>query len=503
MESTQPPVEEKKAAVKTAFQDAGALEENGLVRAAVLEQVLQELGICLTDAEKLKVLELGGLQEGLLDLGMWVDKIFAKKGVKTSGYLTDASESKAPDGAAADFKSQLPRLPSPARRRPRGNAVSAQASPRQPSSASCPGHIEPCPIVTCPWYDGLAFFLQVRDVEQLVCSCTGLRSELSIKSKVNGEQKLLVPVAELNSETAERTLNRISVPHVRIFRFWQRRAFDLIADIVAHDGPQQLLSLERLAFKGCPLFFDDFQRVLLPACSRVGGLRHLNLEKNQVTDDVIEQFVNSGAFAAACPESMNLRFNRITAKGAAALASCDAGFSRMRWINMKMNQIGDEGALAFADLLKRNSSMTMLNLRRQTPPLTDKAAIGLAEALQQNSTLEQLRVRRNRIGNAGAAALAVMLQERLSQPCSLIPGERLRFELDLEENRIATDGALSLLRALQTASPSQGPKPQMVEVLLHGNSTDREAFSQAAAEAGGLDAGDSRVFFTSKAEALM
>merc|ERR1712185_600208 len=104
---------------------------------------------------------------------------------------------------------------------------------------------------------------------------------------------------------------------------------------------------------------------------------------------MICNLVESGALDAAPLESLNLRFNKIGSRGVKAIAS-SGFFSNLNWINFKMNQIGDEGAAALAERLEGNSSMRLLNIRRQMPPLTDSTAAAFAVTLRYNSTLEQL-----------------------------------------------------------------------------------------------------------------
>merc|ERR1712070_800379 len=120
-----------------------------------------------------------------------------------------------------------------------------------------------------------------------------------------------------------------------------------------------------------------------------------------------------------------------------------------------------------AEMLQRNSSMSLLNLRRQTPPLTDRSAFAFATMLKQNSTLEQLRLRQNKITDAGAAALAAEVAGHV-QRLQVSRGVGARFELDLEQNRIKETGAASLLEALSGIS-----RAVRVELLLHGNPVKR------------------------------
>jgi Ran GTPase-activating protein (RanGAP) involved in mRNA processing and transport len=250
-------------------------------------------------------------------------------------------------------------------------------------------------------------------------------------------------------------------------------------------------SLERIALKGCPLVPQLITSFLSPLFAH-SQLKHLNMERNQVTDDMICNLVESGALDMPSLESLNLRFNKIGSRGAAALAS-SSSFSNLKWINLKMNQIGDDGAVALAERLEGNCAMRLLNLRRQMPPLTDSAAVAFARVLRKNSTLEQLRLRQNRIGDAGAAALAKEVAGHVDM-LQRFHGYGARLELDLEQNRIKESGAEALLQSLDGIS-----RAVRVELLLHGNPVNKSSL----AKAGTQSCEDPRLLFTSKAEGLL
>jgi len=308
-------------------------------------------------------------------------------------------------------------------------------------------------------------------------------------------RKLISPVAELKKEDAEEVLAQISVHHIRILRLWHHRSLEAVSRAMARcGGPVALQSLERVAFKGCPFGPADISTFIMPVFSHVRCLKHLNLEKNQVTDETVCALVESGAFVAARLESLNLRFNRVGNAGAVALVSCPS-FSSLKWVNFKMNMIGDEGAQAIARMLRGNTSMTLLNMRRQTPGLSDRAAEAFAEMLKVNTTLEQLRLRRNRITDTGAAALGQALRSHVDA-LMLRGGSTARFELDLEENRIKDHGAACLQAALRDVAPEA-----RVELLIHGNHVNRIRLAELTAEDGTPD--DTRLAFESKKEGLL
>lgn len=359
----------------------------------------------------------------------------------------------------------------------------------------------PClPLLECPWREHLAQFASTHDLAMVAGASRSLRGELTVESDAPeqaGHRRLVAPLVELKMETAEAELGRVSLPHAQTVRLWSRLSFDALAAGVNSGGTKSLRSLEKLVVKGCNMYPHDVTSMLLPAMSVAEKLTTLNLEKNQLQDAMVVALVKSGALEAAPNlESLNIRFNRVGNEGAVALSK-SPGAARLKWMNFKMNCIGDTGAVALAEMLQNNRSMTLLNLRKQSPGLTDVSALAFAETLRSNCVLEQLRLRRNRITDKGAAALAWAFQERLA-------GDVDRLELDLEDNRIKAAGALCLLRATCTVPPSV-----RLEVLLAGNTTGPDALREAA-EAYALEScdqrfrvSDTRLTYVSKLEAVL
>ena len=74
---------------------------------------------------------------------------------------------------------------------------------------------------------------------------------------------------------------------------------------------------------------------------------------------------------------------------------------------LENNEIGDEQAIILANALKKNRTVTELNLFKNQ--IGDTGAIALAEALEVNRTLSSLNLASNKIRVAGAIALAKAL----------------------------------------------------------------------------------------------
>eukprot|EP00933_Yihiella_yeosuensis_P050985 TRINITY_DN48802_c0_g1_i1.p1 TRINITY_DN48802_c0_g1~~TRINITY_DN48802_c0_g1_i1.p1 ORF type:complete len:523 (+),score=143.41 TRINITY_DN48802_c0_g1_i1:72-1571(+) len=373
-------------------------------------------------------------------------------------------------------------------------------SPAAAAAAASAAANEQCPILSCPWHDALAFFLTSNELGKVSYSCTSLRNEVTVEApksaKNDGPSRLLlVPALELKIETAEAELRRVSLEHIRILRVWQRMSFNAVASAVAERGANSLRNLNKFVCKGCPMHPADVKSLLVPVLQATSGLQLLNLEKNQISDPVVKELCNSGILGKV--ETLNLRFNQVSDDGAKAIAACPSAKS-LRWVNLKMNRVRDSGARALAGMLADpNCAMTLLNLRRQTPGLTDRTATAMADMLRTNNNLQQLRLRRNKITDTGAVALAQCLSERLARLSKEIPPwEQVRFELDLEENKVGDAGAVACLRTATYA-----PKRVNLELLLCGNQVTKESFCLAVAGTGeALHVDNSRVTFESKPE---
>jgi len=507
------------ANVKECFLHADVVGSHGLVSKAFLTRVIHGLCPQLSQQDVRRVLELAPDREGFVQFNDWMEAMFdvplAAEGFHTCNASFPESEGGSRsgcasriDGCPAQLAGQacspaaIAAVPTPARvdtaRELRDGTV-FQSWGDAESVAQ-----EATSILALPWRHGLASFFGLPDLCWLCAVSATLCADLTVRA-LDGRRVFVLPVVELHKETATTILQLISPLHIQTLRIWHRSSFDAVAMMLQSDWRNKLQSIERIAIKACPLFVDDFRLSLTPVFLHVGGLKHLNLERNQVNDQMLKDLVDSGALAAARLESINLRFNRIGAAGAEALASCRKGFSRLKWLNLKMNCLGDEGAQAMAAIIAQSSSLTLMNLRRQTPALTDRAAAALAEAWCRSATLEQLRLRRNRIRDSGAAALAVAVRRRLADAKALLC-HAPQLELDLEDNCVGAKGAFALLCAVAPTPLNLGK----IEVLLHGNSIKHEGLRRYVAElppetplVAVVDADDRRIAFQTKPESAL
>ncbi len=101
------------------------------------------------------------------------------------------------------------------------------------------------------------------------------------------------------------------------------------------------------------------------------------------------------------------------------------------------NRIGAAGATALAAALQTNTTLTSMYL--DDNGIGAAGATALATALQTNTTLTELNLDDNDVGNAGATALATALQTN-----TMLTSLSLRF------NDIGNAGATALATTLQT-----------------------------------------------------
>lgn len=328
--------------------------------------------------------------------------------------------------------------------------------------------------------DVLTFYLTDRDIGRLSLCDTALNKGLTVESppkSAGPRRRLIVPVVELQLTTAEEELARISLPHIRTLRVFSRLSLNVL---VAAAKKSPLRSLDRFICKSCPLHPADVKEVLEPLLRATRCLKLLNMERNRLTCDFMVALSKSPVLARI--DTLNVRNNNIGNRGAKALAN-SPHLQSLTVLNFKQNNIGDAGVSALAFMLSKTRVLRLLNLRRQTPALTDVSAIALADALRTNRGLTSLRLRRNRIMNAGAEALAAAALARLTRQCEEQgfyygeDDEEASLELDLEENKIGDQGAAALLDMAREA-----PDAANVSVLLFENPVTQESLRGHLAE---------------------
>ncbi|KAL0238297.1 hypothetical protein GEMRC1_012770 [Eukaryota sp. GEM-RC1] len=121
----------------------------------------------------------------------------------------------------------------------------------------------------------------------------------------------------------------------------------------------------------------------------------------------------------------------------------------------KDDHIGNEGAIAVAEALKVNSTVTQIYL--QCNSIGNEGIMALAEALKVNSTVTEIYLNCNSIGNEGIMALAEAFQVNSTVTKIL-----------LLDNSIGNEGAIALADTLKVRYTITGSKldPYCIEDLM-------------------------------------
>ena len=187
--------------------------------------------------------------------------------------------------------------------------------------------------------------------------------------------------------------------------------------------------------------FDYF--VLGYAMAHITSHWNIHLSIGKIYDEDIEMLVAGMNFERdnftqpdRTLQQLNVTNNSIGDGGATALAEMLKKNRTLQQLNVSHNSIGDGGATALAEMLKKNRTLQQLNVSHNS--IGAGGTTALAEMLKVNRTLQQLYVSHNSIRDGGATALAEMLKEN-----------RTLQQLDISHNAIRNGGATALAEMLK------------------------------------------------------
>jgi len=132
----------------------------------------------------------------------------------------------------------------------------------------------------------------------------------------------------------------------------------------------------------------------------------------------------------------------LTARGTRALGealSSPGGNMTLRYLNLDLNNIGDEGAICLAEGMKGNRDLRVLSL--QYCGIKSDGASALASLVIGTMALQELKLRGNAIGTMGAVALAATLTSNTT----------LKI-LDLTDNELTASAAIAIAPAAAASS---------------------------------------------------
>ena len=135
-----------------------------------------------------------------------------------------------------------------------------------------------------------------------------------------------------------------------------------------------------------------------------------------------------------CPERFH---RRVDDAEVATLCQALSSVPSVTEVDFSFSNIGNDGAIAFADLLRKNNSIQFVSFAHNN--IGAEGARALADALMFNMTVVSISLRGNDIGEEGGIAMATMLR-----------GNNTLVSLDLGNCGLMTKALVMLSQALQT-----------------------------------------------------
>ncbi|XP_072133799.1 dynein regulatory complex subunit 5 [Mobula birostris] len=178
-----------------------------------------------------------------------------------------------------------------------------------------------------------------------------------------------------------------------IFQFTYQDCFSLAKAIHSCKS----LKVLRLPCNGID---DERLRVIIKYLLNHPSLIELDLSHNMIGDSGSKALAK--LLLKSKLEKVNLCDNQIAAFGAKAISYKVRHFSTLRSLNLRLNQIGDEGGEAIVRALVK-SSVEDINLASNE--LSEHVAVVISEVLMRNQTLKFINLSCNNIGPEGGKQL--------------------------------------------------------------------------------------------------
>lgn len=167
--------------------------------------------------------------------------------------------------------------------------------------------------------------------------------------------------------------------------------------------------LQNLGLANCGLHERDMPKLLLKADRIL--LTVLNLKGNELGD---EGAIMLGSFLSANSslEVLDLSWNAIHLRGIAAIAKGLKGNTVLQNLDISRNSILNEGATEISEVLAMNKSLRVLDV--SNCGFNETGVKELSEGLSTNTTLHTLKIGRNRFHNYGVHKLLKEIRKQTS-----------------------------------------------------------------------------------------
>jgi len=170
--------------------------------------------------------------------------------------------------------------------------------------------------------------------------------------------------------------------------------------------------VESLHIPNCRTF--SLQEDLAKQTSRMlefnSNLIDLNFDRNNVGDEGAVLFANVLQRKNSSLKRLSLAANHIGVRGAESLASALIRGTNLESLDLSNNRIGNDGAMAFGSALTRNKQLRSLNLKYNS--VGDEGLAEIAVGMNENSSLSDLMLWGNKFGGASSREFLNLLESR-------------------------------------------------------------------------------------------
>ncbi|KAK2870185.1 hypothetical protein Q8A67_024577 [Cirrhinus molitorella] len=178
---------------------------------------------------------------------------------------------------------------------------------------------------------------------------------------------------------------------------------------------------------------EDLQNRYLSICAEV------QQPPNMCVLEVLEDNISSDGSLKLTGNDHLKHGDRLTDDDMVVLSKTLVGISTIKGVDLRYNNITDQGAVYVAHLIQESESLQSLDLMCNN--IEADGAEVIAKSLHKNKNLKMLRMTGNKIGNKGAMHLAAMLQINTTleeidiSDCDLATQSVIAFAIVLKNNR--------------------------------------------------------------------
>lgn len=221
--------------------------------------------------------------------------------------------------------------------------------------------------------------------------------------------------------------------------------FKMVSSRVGHEGGVALAQglaaargLVRLDLHDNPIT-ADFAPALAALLASQAHLKALVLNDTCLGDEGVAEVCGALGAGGGAPqlEELELALNEITPQGAVAVAAAVAAKSSLRRLNLRENELEDEGAVIVAKALVGLTALESVDASANQ--LKRGGVCALAKACARKPALSLLALDENEVSDAGVEALKDIMR-RIGKPEALGPLDENMPDEDDEEEGAENDG---------------------------------------------------------------